>query len=83
MGATLISSDGGGEVEVRLCLGDVDDESETLPEEIFFSSLSDLTMLNGAIVVGRGLAKRGYCVPRNFRIPLGLVAIVDVVDELW
>ena len=83
MGTILISSDGGGELEVRLCLGDVDDESETSPEEIFFSSLSDLTILKGAIVVGRGLAKRGYCVPRNFRMPLGLDAIVVVVDELW
>ena len=64
-------------------MGDVDDESETSPEEILFSSLSDLTMLKGAIVFGSGLAKRGYCVPRNFRMPLGLDAIVDVVGELW
>ena len=64
-------------------MGDVVDESETSPEEIFVSSLSDLTMLKGAIVVGRGLAKRGYCVPRNFRIPFGLDAIADVDSKLW
>lgn len=82
MAETLISSDGGGELEVRLCLRDVEDESETSPEEIFFS-LSDLTMLNGPRVFGRGLAKRGYCVPRNFRRPFGLDDIVDVDGELW
>lgn len=82
MAETLISSDGWGELEVRLCLRDVDDESETLPEEIFFS-LSDLTMLSGGMVFGRGLAKRGYCVPRNFRMPFGLDDIVDVDGELW
>jgi hypothetical protein len=42
-----------------------------------------LTILKGAIVVERGLAKRGYCLPRNFRMPLGLDAIVNVVGELW
>ena len=90
MNATLISSDGGGElVPVRLRFEDVDDESETSPEEIFSSFLSDLVVLVlSTIVVVRGLAKRGCCVPRYFLRPFGLPfklkdAIVVVVGKLW